>query len=326
MSESNTKNKENDKPMNEALEAIPDTELVQHAKEVSIRPTTSLMLPNLPEIANFAETIKASALSKNFIKLVDDKEVIDAADIVSCIVMGYEMGLSPMTSITFGRKLNENTLLSVLKGRAMGVDPITAMDKIHVIAKKGGGGVSIAVDVSLINKSLVKAGVKIEILEDYAPVYEYSIVKADGSPGLIVGDDEIMVGSVMRDKFFLFTAATTPAELKVATEKKQILISRSEITKRTKIRFTRKVIDKDNPTVITINYTLQKAIDAGLFRGVTSYKYADGKGEVMKGKDNWNKYPDIMLRNRVLSLGGRIIAADEMQGVYEYMSEVQDIF
>jgi len=302
---------------NKELEVI-ENSIVQRAESVALQTNSPHLLPNIDLISKFAESIKDSTLGKNFAKLVDGKETIDTMDIVSNIAIGYEVGFQPMTALTFGKRLNQNTLISILKGRAMGIDPITAMDKIGIIPKKKGDGVSIAVDVSIINKCLADALVKIEILEDYQPVYNYY---KNGKVDDKIDEEEVLIDGVVSDKFFIIKSSTTKEEVASAKTDNKILLTRSEYTKRTKIRFSREI----TKTVITISYTLQLATNAELFRGTVEANVVTG-AYVTEGKDNWNKYPDVMLRNRTLSIGGRIIAGDKLQGVYEYESEVKDIF
>lgn len=61
---------------------------------------------------------------------------------------------------------------------------------------------------------------------------------------------------------------------------------------------------------IAIPYTLQQAIDAGLYVGTKS------DGTESKGKSNWNAHPETHLIKMSIMLGGRIIASDKLNGIY----------
>ena len=62
--------------------------------------------------------------------------------------------------------------------------------------------------------------------------------------------------------------------------------------------------------VIEIPYTLQQAIDAGLYPG----KKSDGTDS--KGKDNWSNHPETHLVKMSTMLGARIIIADTLLNCY----------
>ena len=73
-----------------------------------------------------------------------------------------------MTAISMGKRLDTKSIFSVLKGKSMGIDPITAMEHIHTIPT-GNGDVS-STDVHIITAQLLKAGVIYNIIEDCSTV------------------------------------------------------------------------------------------------------------------------------------------------------------
>lgn len=258
------------------------------------------------EIDKLVDSIVNSELGKPFrYKDSDGKDQVNKSDIVANIVLGHELGLTPMASVVLGKRLTIKSYFSVVKGKTLGVDPVTAINKIYNIPT--GNGDMVVVGVDIIEKVLLDCNVKYDILEDSAPIYNYY------QAGRLMDNDEALDNDILRDKFEVIYPTSTAADVKRIMDSGKIPITKKEYTKRTKIRFVRKEKDID----ITISYTLQQAIDAGLYLGYHSKQVGnDNKPLLVEGKDNWNKNPETMLRNRTLSIGGRIIAADKLNGVY----------
>jgi len=225
-----------------------------------------------------------------------NKQLEKVEDVMFAMAVGLEIGLPPVTSIMLGKKLNQSTIFSVLKGKSMGIDPITAIENIHIIPTKN-GDISVT-GVHIITAQLAKAGVTFDILEDATPLYKYM----DANRNVYDVD-------IVKSNPELFYIAKTDADEK---GKIKVALSGVPATKRTSIKFRRKLFTGEFNEII-IRYTLQEATDAGLYNGVHSIKGID-----VKGKDNWNENPATMLRNRVLSIGGRIIASDYLKGTYEF--------
>lgn len=227
-------------------------------------------------------------------------------DVVAAIMVGQEIGLSPMASITMGGKLNSKAFTKVKRGEALGIDPITALDVVDIIPSNNGDMVSLGVHI--ISKVLIDNGVKIEFLEDYKPVYVY--YKAGTTEEIDLDDYE---------NYFVITKEVTKEQVTAAQKAGKLLVVR-KYTRRTTVRLTR-YDDKGNQTQsITKYYTLQMATDAGLYKGTTT------TGETVEGKGNWNNHPYNMLTNRPLTIAGRIIISDKLYGTYskEEVSEFTD--
>lgn len=219
------------------------------------------------------------------------KVVKNKSDVIAAIVLGSELGISPMAAITLGAKLNAKAYTKVMRGRKLGLDPMTSIDLIHVIPTKNGDTVSAGVHV--IAGVLLKNGIKYEYTQDSDPVYDYISLKT----GKIVQYDE--------SKHLAVDKNTTPEEINKAKEAKKDFVQ-----KRITNRITTCVFKRDGYKDLTITYSLQDATNAGLYRGINE------DGEKIDGKDNWNKHPATMLRNRTLTIGGRIIGADYLDGMY----------
>jgi hypothetical protein len=234
---------------------------------------------------------------------------VNKSDIVANIIMGHELGLSPLGSIAYGKKLGIKSYMAVIKGKTLGVDPVTAMNKIYTIPNKSGDMIVTGVDIIL--KVMIDNGVTWEIIENYSPVYNYY----HGTR--IMSEEEYLEDGKLKSKFILIFPSTNASELKAITDSGKIPVTKKETTKRTTIKFTRKSIGIIN---YLSSYTLQQATDAGLYKGFLTDK-EDGKAIYIEGKDNWNKYPETMLINRVFSNVGRKIVGDKLNGVYD-VSEI----
>lgn len=252
-------------------------------------------------IDNFIDTLKQAeqlakyvSSSKTFGSAFKDEEGnIVEADIISAIMLGNEIGIPPMSAITLGKRLNANAYFKAMKGRALGLDPISSQSAISIIPTQNGDVVHTG--VSVITKVLLDSGVQFEFLEDYAPIYKYYNAKTK----LEIDIDK------HKDKIFVVDTETTEQELKDAKNEGLILCTKKLYTRRTTVHFQRSGFKP-----LTISYTLQDATDAGLYRGISTY------GEEVDGKANWNNHPATMLRNRPLTIGGRIICGDRLMSVY----------
>lgn len=270
----------------------------------------------LEELDKFAEFIvNSDTFGKSFDKVVktqvEGKEVIETVrnkhDVIACIILGAELGIDRMASIMLGKSLDANAYRKIEKGRSLGLDVISSLQNISIIPT--GNGDIIHTGVHVIAKVLLDAGITLTFLEDFSTKWGY--FTADGRPL----DEDIIFDTRMKllDKFFLVTNANSKEEVAEAVQNKKVIITRRELTKVT-TGFAKRKGEKDG---LKISYTLQQATDAGLYRGYDSeLKEADGTPVYYKGKSNWNSHPATMLRNRVIALIGRIIAADRLQGMY----------
>jgi hypothetical protein len=289
--------------------------LVKHTPTES---STDVFLKSIQEAEKIAEyVVNSETFGASFEKMVPDLDkdgnpktneegdikyvtVKSKADVISAILLGKELGIQPMAAISLGKLLNADAYFKVIKGRSLGLDPVSSIQNISVINTSAGK--TIHTGVHVISKAIIDAGVDIEILEDATPVYSYVNYK-----------NKEDLGTELNPDWFVVSSATSKEALQKAITEKKIIVTRKIVTKRTTITFARK-----GRKPMTISYTLQQATDAGLYMGVNSVT-----GEEVKGKANWNNHPETHLRGRVISIGGRIIAADKLQGVYS-SDELQD--
>ena len=247
------------------------------------------------EIANkFVDYVMNSSLRSNF-ETRDEQgnKVVNPNDIINCIMLGMELGLRPLSAITYGRNLNGNGYISIKRGRELGLDDVAAMQNIHVW--QGRDKLIVYTGVHIVTKVLIDNGVKIDVLEDAIPLYKYKDLKTPTKIYDEVSNDMIIV-----------TNNTKKEDLEKALKEGKTPVSAIKYDVRTTVKLTRKSKDQE----ITISYTLKQATNAGLYKGIND------EGEKVDGKANWNNHPETHLRGRCITIGGRIIAADKLNGVY----------
>lgn len=240
------------------------------------------------------DAVMGSSLKANFeVRDKDGNITVNRNDILTCIILGLELGLKPISALTYGRNLSGNGYISIKRGRELGLDDVAAMQNIHVW--QGNGKLIVYTGVQIVTKVLIDAGVKMTVLEDAIPIYKYTDMKTSGKIYDTLGTNMIVV-----------TNNTPAVELQTALKEGKIPVKSVKYDVRTTMKFDRPSKDQS----ITISYTLRQATNAGLYKGV------DDDGLEVKGKANWNSHPETHLRGRVITIGGRIIVADKLNQVY----------
>ncbi|KAF5080411.1 hypothetical protein DSECCO2_120550 [anaerobic digester metagenome] len=291
-------------------------QLVKQESNITVTPNVSsgaskfiAMLKEAEDIADWvvkSETYGVAFEKKVIKRDADGKPELDEngdkqytleknkADVVSAILLGKELGIEPMAAITFGKQLNADAYRKVVKGRSLGLDPMTSLSVINVINTQNGPlihtGQSVITDVIGRNK------VQTEILEDAVPVYKY--VNA-------INQKDVDISRLKPNEYVIITANTDPASIKKDFDAGLFILIPSLIDVKTTVRLTREGFKP-----ITITYTRQDAIDAGLYKGINS------DGEEVKGKPNWNSNLKTMLRNRATTIAGRLILGDKLNNLY----------
>ncbi len=313
---SNINNNE-DVELDNTKTALPNT--IPKTKISTSLSKSNQLLPDLQQIEQFANSVKNSAMAKAFEhKGKDGKMVVDVGDIIAAVTLGWDMGISPPAALMLGRKLNANSYFSVLRGKELGLDAITSMSKIYIIPTQNGD--IIALDVSIITKAIIDSGTEIHYIRTSAPTPTYTEIKSGRYLGhkymFTDKDDKI------KDDYFIYVKGVNDNDVKEANGQGKIILIQSGITHVTSVRLIRKSHNIDE----TFHYSLQEATDAGLYRGFHS-SLIDSKTKnplYITGRDNWNNHPFTMLRNRITSIGGRIVVADKLQGSYS-KEEVMEI-
>lgn len=250
----------------------------------------------LGEYRTFAESLINTDLGARFKEnVVKDgiaTEVINIDNMVTCLLTGQELGLSPMTSLAYGRNLNLDAIQKVELGKTLGLSVTTSLKNIFCF--ESGGIRQVYTGINVVEGCLNKHHIDIDIDEDFVPVYKYFNLQLDKFIIEFNPDRHIDVDEYNDD----YVRAAM-------TEKGMVPVSRVIDTYRTTVSLIRK------GKKTTISYTLQEAIDAGLKSGKHSITGAD-----VKGKDNWDKHTRILMRKMAIMLAARICANDILNGMY----------
>lgn len=250
----------------------------------------------LGEYRTFAESLINTDLGARFKEnVVKDgiaTEVINIDNMVTCLLTGQELGLSPMTSLAYGRNLNLDAIQKVELGKTLGLS-VTASLK-NIFCFESGGTRQVYTGINVVEGCLNKHHIDIDIDEDFVPVYKYFNLQLDKLIIEFNPDRHIDVDEYNDD----YVRAAM-------TEKGMVPVSRVIDTYRTTVSLIRK------GKKTTISYTLQEAIDAGLKSGKHSITGAD-----VKGKDNWDKHTRALMRKMAIMLAARICANDILNGMY----------
>ena len=244
---------------------------------------------------------KSPVFNKGFKEQVQKEDgtselVVNKSAIVTCLLLGNELGFTPMVSVTFGKTLDREAAIKVERGRSMGLNPMAAMQNIYVFSTSQTEIVYTGIHV--VNKVLTDAGIKRKILEDGTkPFYIYRYCKKELANELVDYNKET------KDDFVVINDGHTADYIDKQVQEGKIPIIRYA-TRRALVELTR------GDESIAIPYTLQQAIDAGLYVGTKS------DGTESKGKDNWKAHPETHLIKMSIMLGGRIIASDKLNGIY----------
>ena len=250
----------------------------------------------LGEYRTFAESLINTDLGARFKEnVVKDgiaTEVINIDNMVTCLLTGQELGLSPMTSLAYGRNLNLDAIQKVELGKTLGLSVTTSLKNIFCF--ESGGIRQVYTGINVVEGCLNKHHIDIDIDEDFIPVYKYFNLQLD-KPIIEFNPDRHIDVDEYNDDYVRAAMA----------EKGMVPVSRVIDTYRTTVSLIRK------GKKTTISYTLQEAIDAGLKSGKHSITGAD-----VKGKDNWDKHTRALMRKMAIMLAARICANDILNGMY----------
>lgn len=223
--------------------------------------------------------------------------VVNRNAIMTCLLLGNELGFTPMVAVTFGKSLNREAAIKVERGKAMGLNPMAAMQNIYVFNTSQMEIVYTGIHV--VNKVLTDAGVKREIIEDGTkPYYIYKYCKADLRNEIVLYDE------TTKDQYVVINDGHSESWVDDQVKNNGKIPIYRTATRRALVKLTR------GNEVVAIPYTLQQAVDAGLYPGIKS------DGTESKGKANWIAHPETHLIKMSIMLGGRIIASDKLNGIY----------
>lgn len=262
----------------------------------------------------FSKDFQSKDKDGNIIRDETGKPVVNSADIAFCLMAGREMGFDMTGSLMLGKKLNPQTYLSVLKGRGMGIDAATSMEKIVSIPTKNGLVSYTMVDI--ISAKLIQGGIKfLPFIKNYAPFYTYinAFTKEELDLDIILDDNDDL-----KPEYFALTSTTKVEDIKRLQEENKIIVTKIRHGFYTKIIFNRTMSDGSKLKHVQRFST----VDAERSGYLPLY---DDKGAIIQsGKPVWINATPQMMGNRCLSIGGRIIGADLINGIYT-KEEAQDL-
>jgi len=248
----------------------------------------NLIIPNESNLANLSLK-QLGEVSKDFVKsplIPHDK----AEDVVAAILLSKEIGISPMAGLMLGKKLNKKSIFSVIKGKALGIDPVTAIENLHYINDN-----SSSTGIHIMTGLALKAGVVTKIIRDFKPVYGYKTKE-----GTVVKKDDL-------DDDFHQIVHKGMAKEEMDATKLHVIVHPKPIDYVTEIEFRREIKQP--------NGTFKEMI----LNNVSYYS----EFSHLHAKDNWKQNTKIMMRNRNYAIGFRAIADDALNGLYED-SEIAD--
>ena len=141
------KDKENDKMSEEVItnDATKDgANATTNKGEVVAQANKDVITRNLAvlgEYRTFAESLINTDLGARFKENVTKDgtvtEVINIDNMVTCLLTGQELGLSPMTSLAYGRNLNLDAIQKVELGKTLGLSVTASLKNIFCFESGG---------------------------------------------------------------------------------------------------------------------------------------------------------------------------------------------
>lgn len=204
-------------------------------------------------------------------------------------------------------KKKEDALAAVLLGEELGVGKMTALSNIYSV----NGKLSIGFHVA--NALMLKNGITYEIIEDCVPVYSYIDIESKDKY------DEDMLKNISdvtgKEIQVVFYHGSDDEKKKQKEDylkkyKGKICVLRYKSDLRSTVEFKRKIKQIDN----SITEMIIKV----------SYCYSEVPERLKKDDGAWKSHTAQMLTNRAILIGGRRIAGDVLNGMYEH-SEALDV-
>lgn len=249
--------------------------------------------------------------------LLDEKQLAQAEVFLKKIMASDKGGI---------KSVNEG-LAILMRAQDLNLPFSSCIEHIHVINGKTG------VDVHIIKSKLLMAGVVWERTKDYTPQYQFTdgssiynetqlpqwVVKCANAKQAEANTKDGLIG-VYPLAYYIDLAGNVYNELQIndkcviALNKVQALKLKAE-NKFPIIRIAPQPIDY----VTEFKFTRYKMIN-GVERVMTTtskFSLTDAQKAGLIDKDNYSKYPKVMIDHRAFSLGARDIADDLLMGVME---------
>jgi hypothetical protein len=299
---------------------------------IAIKENDYLDVESIIKLETIVDKLKDSTLATQFIEksysydedgnIIAGSEVVtfNKADMVMCLGLGASFGMNPFVALSYGKNLNIKSIKKIVKGEKLGLDFTTALEQIYIW---GDGSKEIVyTSIHIVNTVLTKIGVKRDIIKDGTIPYQMCTVLDSGK----VVEFDPNVHKAIPYGTAPDVAAQVAEGIKALKGADGKLLNLIPVIKfRTPIYIAEVKLSRWNNVLkevetISLPYSSQDAIDAGLLQGIDSY------GNEVKGKGNWNAHIATHLRKMSIMNGARIIASDALQGVYlgEEISFIKD--
>lgn len=289
---------------------------VAKTTETTTVSTTGNSLDRIKQIESIVDKFENSSLAEQFktkeypkgedgtINLEAVPTVVfNKADMVLCLALGEELGIPPIQALSYGKSLNLQAVKKIEKGKKLGLDYATSLERIYIWGEGTKEIVYTAIEV--VNACLTKAGISKTIVQNGKTPEYYCLNLHTGKRELfnpsIHKDVDISKFNDEQKKSFLESLSSAGYSA-VNKDKQATYIAEVKLERWNKIL--------NRIDVISVPYSSQEAIDAGLLKGINS------DGETVKGKDNWNKHKATHLIKMSNMIGGRLIAPDLLNGIY----------
>ena len=278
--------------------------------------TTGNSLDRIAQIESIVDKFENSSLAeqfktKEYPKGEDGSINLDAtptivfnkADMVLCLALGEELGIPPIIALSHGKSLNLQAVKKIEKGKKLGLDYATSLERIYIWGE--GSKEIVYTAIEIVNAALTKAGISKTIVQNGKTPEYYCL-------NLHTGKRELFNPSIHKDvDISKFTDEQQKKFLNSLLESGFNAVNKDvQPTYTAEVKLERWNKKLNRIDVISIPYTNQEAIDAGLLKGINS------DGETVKGKDNWNKHRATHLLKMSLMIGARLIAPDLLNGIY----------
>lgn len=278
--------------------------------------------PTIAEKENVNKTLVKTDVQKrscsfNLINLFDEKQLAAAENFLTKIMRSEKGGI---------KSINDG-LAMLMRAQDLNLPFSSCLEHIHVINGKTG------VDIHIIKALLLRAGCVWRCLKDYQPLYEYTDsinVYLDGSlPDYTVkcksqkeadekakdgNDDKVYVYPV---KWYQDLNGNIYKDYQLNGKQFGIGINRQQIAEIAKSGRIPVYRIPNKPIDYITEYELTRVINDKVVTAIGHFSYSEAiKAELLE-KDNYKKYPRIMIGHRAFVLAARDIASDVLFGVME---------
>lgn len=221
-------------------------------------------------------------------------------EVLSALILADSMGLNPMEGLMLSKKLNEDAIYSVIRGRELGLAPLAALENIHTY--KQGGQVKTIIGIHAMVNVLLANGIKYQIIENYQRLNVF----ADSKKNQYLEEDvkvftyNAMTGEydyVLNPKFVIYIEGVT--DVSTLPKDKLVIFDTGKEYNRRSIVIGHRLFKDGDKMYCSSSYTLAQA----------------GTAELLD-KDNWKKFPKDMLLARTMGAFSRYIADDLIHGSY----------